>query len=206
VEQQVPFPIGDLRITGLIAGSSAATGYYTLSILGGGFDYRAVVDVHSLVKAPVGPLMFYSAERIDITFNPASIGLAEGSHDIRVTNPDGESATLTNAFVWDSTTGTITVSAFNGTDGQSFYGASTASPGPTSYTFSGDAPATATTSGPFGGTAPPSNLHGVTEFNALNRHVDQMKTDLDHRLDRLEDQMSQLLELNKRRRPRNVSS
>jgi hypothetical protein len=69
-------------------------------------------------------VVFYSAQRIDVTFDPDQIppGLENGDHEVKVTNPDGESATLRFTYSWDAATATVTVAPINGGDGNGGYG------------------------------------------------------------------------------------
>lgn len=96
VEQEVPPSEDKLTITGVTLRYGKPGMYYTLSITGSGIDSNATVLLHSPIVHDV-TTEFYSAQRIDITFDPGSLGL--GTHSIEIKNQDGESATLANAFV-----------------------------------------------------------------------------------------------------------
>jgi len=96
VEQEVPPSEDKLSITGVTLRYGTPGLDYTLSITGSGIDSDATVVLHSPTMQAV-TTEFYSAQRIDITFDPSMLGT--GAHDIEIRNPDGESATLANAFV-----------------------------------------------------------------------------------------------------------
>ena len=96
VEQQLP-PPEEFTITNVVQSGPDTT----LTIHGAGIHPDVVVTIHSdatLVAAHPPKVQFYSAERVDVTFDPH---LAPDSHDIVLTNPDGKSVTLHNAFTWD---------------------------------------------------------------------------------------------------------
>lgn len=111
VEQKVPLAEGKLTISGIqVVHSGHAprvndplSGHNPtdarLSIYGTGFELGAEVGIHSSVLLSLNFIKkeFYSAERIDVTFDPSHWG-TPGKHDIIVTNPDGQSANLCNAF------------------------------------------------------------------------------------------------------------
>jgi hypothetical protein len=125
VEQQVPFPEDDLRIDGLSVGSSLISDYptntysATISFYGSGIDPRARVKLHSTaLPTSAFQVEFYSAERIDVTFagldssgNPT---LPTGTHEVTVTNPDGESATFGFSITWDGKSANPIVAPING--------------------------------------------------------------------------------------------
>jgi hypothetical protein len=105
VTQEVPPAEDRLAITRVTVnqkGPEAAT----LSILGTGFHPVPEVILHSTTPTTNQAAItveFFSAQRIDVTFDPSLLGPpAQGSHDIEIKNPDGQSATLTNAFYVDS--------------------------------------------------------------------------------------------------------
>jgi hypothetical protein len=114
VEQAVPAPEGKLTISGVTVPGNPTT-YYSnnivFSIFGDGFEPGAGVTIDSTTEwvVPAQYVQFYSAQRIDVTIEPTTPtwpGLTEtGSHDVTVTNPDGESVTFFNAFSYDATTG-----------------------------------------------------------------------------------------------------
>jgi hypothetical protein len=108
VEQQVPPTEDKLTITGIALQSIPTASPATLTLYGAGFLPALVVSIHSTVVQSQGiQVEFFSAQRIDVTFYPANFEL--GSHDIIITNPDGQSETLTNAFIIDSQ-GTVNIS------------------------------------------------------------------------------------------------
>lgn len=96
VEQEVPPSEDSLGIDGVTIRYGFPGGPYTLSITGSGIDADAGVVFHSPLVQDIITKEFYSAQRIDATFDPSSLGT--GTHDIVITNPDGESATLAKAF------------------------------------------------------------------------------------------------------------
>jgi hypothetical protein len=128
VEQQVPPAEDELSVSGVQGSVSSTYGYapYTvdLSFFGSGFDTRPEVSIHSPVQTVGQTVVFYSAQRIDVTFDPDQIppGLENGDHEVKVTNPDGESATLRFTYSWDAATATVTVAPINGGDGNGGYG------------------------------------------------------------------------------------
>jgi hypothetical protein len=97
VEQEVPPAEDKLAITGVTLRYGKPGLDYTLSITGSGIDADATVVLHSPTMQAV-TTEFYSAQRIDVTFDPSLLG-APGTHDIEIRNPDGESVTLASAFV-----------------------------------------------------------------------------------------------------------
>jgi hypothetical protein len=104
VEQELPIPMYALTISDILATTSPAGESYvgTISFLGSGIDPRARVSLHSTAVFPATAyaVVFYSAERIDVTFDADGPGFENGPHEVRVTNPDGESATLSFTFSW----------------------------------------------------------------------------------------------------------
>jgi Putative Ig domain len=90
VEQQVPIPEGELKITA-VSTPQWVNGDLQFSVLGQGMHPAARTHLHSDGWSPVKSLEFFSAERVDVTID--STLFKPGRHDIRVTNPDGESAT-----------------------------------------------------------------------------------------------------------------
>jgi len=109
VEQEVPPAEDELAITGVTLRYGTPGQEYTLSITGSAFDADAIVVLHSPIMQAV-TTEFYSAQRIDVTFDPSLLG-SPGTHDIEIRNPDGESATLANAFVVQYVKGQHTVQA-----------------------------------------------------------------------------------------------
>jgi hypothetical protein len=111
VEQQVPAPEGKLTITGVStpkqpAGSITNEGY-SFSIFGDGFEAGIGVEIDSTSATIVAPndVQFYSAQRVDVTIDSSWPGFQEtASHDVKVTNPDGETVTFTDAFTYNAST------------------------------------------------------------------------------------------------------
>ena len=106
VEQQVPLAEDKLAISGISAPvpDNEDPPKWVFSVYGSAFDPAIEAFAHSLV-AERAPIEFYSAERIDVTVDPSGYGWAQNSsHDITITNSDGESATLLGALNWDGTT------------------------------------------------------------------------------------------------------
>jgi hypothetical protein len=108
VEQDVPQSEGTLTITGVSVPTqplgAIKSDPYSFSIYGSAFEFGTEVAIHSAVAAPItSTLQFFSAERIDVTFNPndSTNPLPTGDHDVTVTNPDGQTFTFTDAFRWD---------------------------------------------------------------------------------------------------------
>jgi hypothetical protein len=62
------------------------------------------VNINSSVASAISTVVtFYSAQRIDVTVDAYSwLSLAPGSHDVIVTDLEGQSATLLNAFSIDN--------------------------------------------------------------------------------------------------------
>lgn len=96
VEQGVPPSEDKLAITGVTLRYGKPGMDYTLSITGSGINSHATVVLHSPIVQDV-TTEFYSAQRIDVTFDPSLLG-QPATHGIEIKNPDGESATLENAF------------------------------------------------------------------------------------------------------------
>jgi hypothetical protein len=90
VEQEVPPSEDKLRISGISMHEGRDVNSPRISILGGNFDPGAKVHYHSDGWTSATSIDFFSAERIDVTFE--QISAAE--HEIKVTNPDGEFATF----------------------------------------------------------------------------------------------------------------
>lgn len=98
VEQEVPQAEEKLTITGVTVQHGLLGRRYTLSVTGSAIDPGAEVVFNSPALPQAQPKKeFYSAQRIDVTFNPNLLG-DPATHDIVVTNPNGESATLSKAF------------------------------------------------------------------------------------------------------------
>lgn len=202
VEQQLPIPKYALTINGIAGSSSSnATNGYTiiLSFFGSGFVPGASVVIHSgsLFRATPQQTVFYSAERIDVTFNSTDPNaLTNESHEVRITNPDGESATLRFTYNFSDSDGNpdVNVTATNGAgNGQVFNaaeaanqtiqrtakagagaaaGGAAASPRPAAVTQSASNPvAAATASSP---PAPPAIAPPATDVGTLKNQVDQL--------------------------------
>jgi hypothetical protein len=100
VEQKVPLVENKPTITG-ISPLTLVKENHVFSIFGDGFDRAVEVSIHSSVLGGVRATVeqFYSAQRIDVAILKKDWdNLALSSHDVTVTNPNDESATLTNAF------------------------------------------------------------------------------------------------------------
>jgi hypothetical protein len=125
VEQRVPFPEGDLRIDGVSAISfpdpqDDDNHLATLSFFGNGIDYGASVTLHSnaVLTDSSYQVEFYSAERLDVTFGATGSDgktpiLANGAHEITITNPDGERSTFCFTFAWQGGADTPVVAPIN---------------------------------------------------------------------------------------------
>jgi hypothetical protein len=99
VTQQVPPSEDKLTITRVAINPGAKA--TTLSIFGTGFLPVPEVILHSLqpvVGPPAITVEFFSGQRIDVHFDPSKLGPPGQSHDIEIKNPDGQVATLSNAF------------------------------------------------------------------------------------------------------------
>jgi len=107
VEQQVPPPEGKPIIKSVKFSQSADTFGLAVNaqIFGDQFDSAAAVEIFSTATAGLGLTVdVVSSQEIDISFVlTSSTDLSIGSHDIVVTNPDGQSARFDNAFTWDGT-------------------------------------------------------------------------------------------------------
>jgi hypothetical protein len=98
VEQRLPLPLGELALSGI-----AVHGPH-ISIFGMGIHPWAFVEIFSAVPVTAHKVTFFSAERIDIDLTAELTQLEPGEHDIKVTNPGGESAILQAVFSWDRKT------------------------------------------------------------------------------------------------------
>jgi hypothetical protein len=96
VEQEVP-PPEKFTITGVEA---SRTAYNNLSVFGNGFDPAVEVTVNSSTPTvmPALAVTYYSAQRVDVDLSTLTPGTQ--THDITLTNPDGETATLYDAFIF----------------------------------------------------------------------------------------------------------
>lgn len=105
IKQNVPPAEDKLAITGVTLRSGQPGDDYTLSITGTGIHSNAIVLLHSPTMQAV-TTEFFSAQRIDVSFDPIHLGV--GTHGVEIKNPDGELATLDDAFViqFDATIGT----------------------------------------------------------------------------------------------------
>jgi hypothetical protein len=103
VEQETPPSEDKLTISGILLADQTEDDRATISIFGDAFDPASLVSIKSPVVLQGQDLTveFFSAQRLDVTFDPGALG-APGSHDVAVTNPDGQSTTLFNAFSVDS--------------------------------------------------------------------------------------------------------
>lgn len=108
VEQEVPPSEDKLTIAGVVQRPGSTKPYTAvLSVFGTGFESDTEVGIHSTVPMVQISKEFFSAERIDVTFDPNL--LETGIHEITVINPDGESAILRNAFTISKSGGAKTV-------------------------------------------------------------------------------------------------
>jgi len=116
VEQQVPPPEYALAISGITDPLPAGEGNWDFTIYGSAFDPAIEVFVHSSVAEGIKceVAQYYSAERIDVSF-PLPSDFTQGSHDIVVTNPDGEKIASVGALIWDGTN--LIVAPSNGGNG-----------------------------------------------------------------------------------------
>lgn len=221
VEQQVPLPDYALAISGITAVEDPGVdNSWILSLYGDGYVYGLRVTINSSTTLTLAPSEFYSAERIEVTIDTTSWGASEqGSHDITVTNPDGESATLTDALNWDSSTSTLSVtprygsSTVNGSAaaGGSFRsaakaraltvttpdGLSTSAQAPAARTTLASAPAGAVASAPASAqaaSAPAPPAVTPEQVTALHSRIDEMQKSHETLFQRLEDKMSDFFE------------
>lgn len=109
VEQQVPPPEGKPIIKNLTVSQTGAfpsSVMVTAQIFGDQFDSAVEVDVFSTATTGLGLIVtFVSSQEVDISFElQSSSDLSVGSHDIVVTNPDGQFSRFNNAFTWDGAT------------------------------------------------------------------------------------------------------
>ena len=77
---------------------------WEFTMYGNAFEPGAEVTIYSTAATGIaGTVTFYSAQRIDISVDPADwLGPNDtGNHDVVVTNPGGETATFSPAFYWD---------------------------------------------------------------------------------------------------------
>ena len=221
VEQQVPLPDYALAISGITAVEDPGVdNSWILSLYGDGYVYGLRVTINSSTALTLAPSEFYSAERIEVTIDTTSWGASEqGSHDITVTNPDGESATLTDVLNWDSSTSTLSVtprygsSTVNGSAaaGGSFRsaakaraltvttpdGLSTSAQAPAARTTLASAPAGAVASAPASAqaaSAPAPPAVTPEQVTALHSRIDEMQKSHETLFQRLEDKMSDFFE------------
>ncbi|WP_446745405.1 hypothetical protein [Silvibacterium acidisoli] len=101
VEQEVPASEFKLSVSSIVSQGTDDSGNATISIFGEGFAPGIEATVHSTtpIVIPQTQTNFFSAERVDIVFNIVSFG--DGLHDITLTNPDGDSITVADAFTLD---------------------------------------------------------------------------------------------------------
>ncbi|HET9305259.1 MAG TPA: hypothetical protein VFO46_04460 [Candidatus Sulfotelmatobacter sp.] len=77
---------------------------WEFTMYGNAFEPGAEVTIYSTAATGIaGTVTFYSAQRIDISVDPADwLGPNDtGNHDVVVTNPGGETATFSPAFYWN---------------------------------------------------------------------------------------------------------
>lgn len=105
VEQQVPPSEDKLRISGITLPKLVdyPNNDWEFTIYGDAFDPGAEATVYSTATGIACTVTFVSAQRVDASVSPADwlSSTDTGNHDIVVTNPDGEVATLSPAFYWD---------------------------------------------------------------------------------------------------------
>jgi hypothetical protein len=118
VEQSVPPSEDKLAIGSIttpVQKHPDEDGPWTFSVIGNALDPEAEVTIFSTaVSGIVGEVTFVSAERIDVKVDAGDwlgSGTDIGFHDVTVTNPDGEVATLSNAFYWDGANATLPASS-----------------------------------------------------------------------------------------------
>jgi hypothetical protein len=107
VEQEVPLSEDKLSISTMFMGGNQSSS--TLTLLGDGIEPGVMAAIDSTMATPVPQtsVTFYSAQRVDIDL--AGLGLHDESHDITLTNPNGDFVILENAFTLKD--GTVTVDA-----------------------------------------------------------------------------------------------
>lgn len=96
VEQQVPLSEDALSVSSIILDGPDDSGQFTLEMLGDGMEPGISAVFHSAgpIAVPEVQVIFYSAQRVDIEFDPTVLGLSNGLHDITLTNPEGGSIVL----------------------------------------------------------------------------------------------------------------
>jgi hypothetical protein len=112
VEQDVPQPEDRLIINNVTKPFGHSAGPYKFSIFGNAFDLGAEVAINSAVAVVIAPenVDFMSAQRIDVNnFFISDMSNPVGSHDVTVTNPNGEEFSFIDAFFWDGSQFTVPV-------------------------------------------------------------------------------------------------
>jgi hypothetical protein len=225
VEQEVPPAEDQLLISGVratVSGDGKIIPFTVdLSFLGSGIDLGAGVTVQSAIALPAiaYQVVFYSAERIDITF-PAvdsqdNSTLEPGEHEVTITNPDGESATLRFTYNWDGN-GNATVGRGPGPGGGG--GASLSAPNPVFRTapkaravpittpdgqtespvsaqspaLKSAAPAAGATPPPAAPAAPAPTAVTQDQIATLQKQIDELKATHESGIQKLADKMTEL--------------
>lgn len=101
VEQNVPSAEDKLAISSLsIPSGGHTTAGLGLTLIGNGIDPYVQVKIHSTHPIVISSqqITFYSSQRVDVTI-PGT--LESGPHDLTLTNPDGQTVTLFDAFTFD---------------------------------------------------------------------------------------------------------
>jgi hypothetical protein len=102
VEQQVPEGEDVINISGItVPQQPAGSADWVFSIFGNAFDPFTSVIINSPTAVVAKHVEFFSPQRIDATVAAAdwsTLSSSSASHDVTVTNSDGESTVLSNAF------------------------------------------------------------------------------------------------------------
>jgi hypothetical protein len=106
VERDVPPSEEDLAVTGISTPLQEKDNNVSFAVYGENFTPRSGVVFQSAASPfDPGPIAFVSAQRIDVSFNLVDgrrkLKLTNGIYDIIVTNDDGETETLNDAFQFD---------------------------------------------------------------------------------------------------------
>jgi Bacterial Ig-like domain len=100
VEQEVPLSEDKLLISGLMINNRQTSGAATLELFGDGIQPGIIAVINSTTAHAVqsSSVTFYSAQRVDIFIDPKVLMLEDGRHDITLTNPNGDSVIVEDAF------------------------------------------------------------------------------------------------------------
>jgi hypothetical protein len=100
VEQEVPLSEDKLLISGLMINNRQTSGAATLELFGDGIQHGIIAVINSTTAHAVqsSSVTFYSAQRVDIFIDPKVLMLVDGPHDITLTNPNGDSVIVEDAF------------------------------------------------------------------------------------------------------------